>query len=87
MPITSWKEVGRVVGKSTDALLRVRKKFGDQTLEPWFRDEEAVLSWFERLIAPPAAPQKRRKREPQADIGAAVDPREVARSLRAGGVS
>lgn len=84
-PITTKRAAAKVLGVSEDTLARTQKRFGDRMVRPWWRDAEAVISWWTSLIAPPIAePPKKRTRAPVADVSAAVDPREVARDLARG---
>jgi hypothetical protein len=83
--VEGWVELSALTGKHVDTIRKLRNLVGDKTY-PWWRSEEAALDWFEGLIAraqpaPAAPPQPRKPRAPQPELGAAVDPREVAREL------
>jgi hypothetical protein len=49
-PITSWVELGVLVGKHPDTIGRWRRKVGDRTT-PWWRNEEEAVAWWRALIA------------------------------------
>ena len=84
--VRTWRGAAEILGMSEDTLARHRRSHGDRTLRPWWRDHEAVISWYEALIAPPSQPEPQRRRPRQSvPTGSAIDPREVVLQLVRGG--
>jgi hypothetical protein len=79
-PIKSFAKAAQVLGMSEDALLRKRRRCNDRTRVAWWRDTEAVVRWFEAMIAPPPIEASKVRRRTDTDRGP-IDPRAVAREL------
>jgi hypothetical protein len=73
----------RELGISPDYGKKLRKQHGDRTRVPWWRNRDALLAWFERLIAPSEPAKSRKQSAPRPALGAAIDPAETLRELTA----
>jgi hypothetical protein len=84
--VRTWRRAAEILGMDENTLKRHRDEHGCKMRRPFWRSEEAVLEWYETMIAPPEPPPKpsRKQAEPKPVRGRAVNLTEAAKEISRG---